>query len=532
MKRVILLCLVMLLLISATTMAQDDGLRRLRANFAWPTYIDPHVGSDFSSSISITNIYDTLIFPDPAGGSTTAEPWVAQSWDISDDGLTYTFHLRSDVLFHDGSEVQAGDIVYSYNRLKTLGEGFSYLLPEATVTAQDDFTVQFTLNNPDPLFTLRLSRFYFVNEELVRANYDMDSGLYGEHGDYGKEWLLTNDAGSGPYQVVEMSLAESLRMERFADYWNQEAFRENAADEVTFIGTTAASTIRSLLLNGDLEISDPWQSLDSLQEFNSFDGIHIDTTSMGSSLYFMLNNTLPPFDDVNCRRASALAIDYDTVASLEWQGTRRMIGILSQSTPGHNPDVFTPVRDLDAARAALSACQYADNIADYPIDVVWVTAVPDEEKFALLYQSNMAEIGMAVNVIASPWGNVVNDTASKELSPHIVLLYTGADLPEAGLLIEQRYHSKTAATFFQNEWLEDPELDAAIEDALATVDSEERFAKYAALQEQLAEDVVSFFLYDQLEKRAVADYVDWDSSAGARIQGYHYYLPQIGVNNP
>ena len=235
---------------------------------------------------------------------------------------------------------------------------------------------------------------------------------------------------------------------------------------------------------------------------------------------------------MNCRRASALAIDYDTVVALEWPGTQRMIGILSQSTPGHNPDVFTPVRDLDAARAALAECQYADSIQDYPIDVVWVTAVPDEEKFALLYQSNMAEIGMAANVVASPWINVVNDTASKELSPHIVLLYTGADLPEAGLLIEQRYHSKTANTFFQNEWLEDPELDAAIEDALATVDNEERFAKYDALQAQLAADVVSFFLYDQLEKRAVADYVDWDSSAGARIQGYHYYLPQIGVNNP
>ena len=74
MKRVILLCLALLLLVSATTMAQDDGVRRLRANFAWPTFIDPHVGSDFSSSISITNIYDTLIFPNPAGGSPLQTP--------------------------------------------------------------------------------------------------------------------------------------------------------------------------------------------------------------------------------------------------------------------------------------------------------------------------------------------------------------------------------------------------------------------------------------------------------------------------
>ena len=529
MKKVILLSLALLLLVSATAMAQDDGVRRLRANFAWPTFIDPHVGSDFSSSISITNIYDTLIFPNPAGG---ADPWVAESWDVSDDGLTYTFHLRDGVLFHDGSPVQASDVAYSYNRLKTMGEGFSYLLPDATVAAPDESTVQITLTNPDPLFTLRLARFYFVNEDLVRANYDMDTDLYGEHGDYGKEWLLTNDAGSGPYQVVEFNLAEKLDMSRFGDYWNQDAYVENAADEVTFIGTIEFATIRALFLDGEIEISDPWQGLESYKSLDEIEGISIDTTSMGSSLYYMVNNILPPFDDVNCRRAAALAYDYDTIVSLEWPGTPAMVGILSQSTPGHNPNVFTPRRDLDAARAALAECQYADSIQDYPIEVVWVTEVPDEEQFALLFQSNLAEIGMPVTVVGLPWGNVVENTASKELSPHIVTLYTGADLPEAGLLIEQRYHSKTAATFFQNEWLEDAELDAAIEDALATVDIEERFAKYMALQEQLADDVVSFFLYDQLEKRAVADYVDWDSSAGARIQGYHYYLPQIGVNNP
>lgn len=525
-KRTFIMFLLIAVLAVGIAQAQDDGPRILRANFAWPTFIDPHVGSDFSSSISITNIYDTLIFPNPAGG---VLPWVAESWDVSDDGLTYTFHLRSGVLFHDGSEVQASDVAYSYNRLKEIGEGFSYLLPDATAEALDETTVQFTLANSDPLFTLRLARFYFVNEELVRANYG--EGIYGDHGDYGKEWLLTNDAGSGPYQAVEMLLAESLRMSRFADYWNQDAFVDNAADEVTFIGTTEAATIRSLFQSGELEISDPWQSIEAYEALGNIDGVHIDTTSMGSSLYYMTDNTQPPFDDINCRRAAAFAFDYETIVTLEWPGTPPMVGILSQSTPGHNPDVFTPRQDLDAARAALAECQHADNIEDYPIRLVWVTEVPDEEKFALLFQANLAAIGMPVEVIGLPWTVVVEETASKELSPHIVTLYTGADLPEAGLLIEQRYHSKTAATFFQNEWLEDPELDAAIEDALATVDIDERFAKYAALQEHLADRVVSFFLYDQLEKRAVADYVDWDSSAGARIQGYHYYLPQIGVNN-
>ena len=420
-KRSVIFFLLIAILAIGIAQAQDEGIRRLRANFAWPTFIDPHVGSDFSSSISITNLYDTLIFPNPAGG---VLPWVADSWDVSDDGLTYTFHLQSGILFHDGSEVQASDIAYSYERLNAIGEGFSYLLPNATVEALDDTTVRFTLEVADPLFTLRLSRFYFVNEEQVRANYG--DGVYGDHGDYGKEWLLTNDAGSGPYQVDEMLLAEQLRMTRFADYWNQDAFVENAADEVTFIGTVEAATVRSLFQNGELEISDPWQSIEAYEALDRIDGISIDTTSMGSSLYYMTDNTQPPFDDVNCRRAAALAFDYETIVTLEWPGTPLMVGILSQSTPGHNPDVFTPRRDLDAARASLAECRYADNVADYPIDLVWVTEVPDEEKFALLYQANLSEIGMVVNVIGNPWAQSRPRKPPAESSARISSPYTPA----------------------------------------------------------------------------------------------------------
>ena len=460
---------------------------------------------------------------------------MAESWDVSEDGLTYTFHLRSGVLFHDGSEVQASDVVYSYNRLKTIGEGFSYLLPDATVEAPDDSTVRFTLTNPDPLFTLRLSRFYFVNEDLVRANYDMETELYGEHGDYGKEWLLTNDAGSGPYQVVEFNLAEYLAdvpLRRLLEPGRLRGQRGRRSNLHRHYRVRHHPLSLSQWRTGDQRpLAEPRHPTGI--RLAALTASSIDTTSMGSSLYYMVNNILPPFDDVNCRRAAALAYDYDTIVALS--GLARPPWSASSRSP--RPGI---TRRLHAAAGSgRRPCRPGrmpvrrQHSADYPIEVVWVTAKCRTRKSSPCSSSpTWPKSACRSHVVGLPWGNVVENTASKELSPHIVTLYTGADLPEAGLLIEQRYHSKTAATFFQNEWLEDPELDAAIEDALATVDSEERFAKYAALQEQLAEDVVSFFLYDQLEKRAVADYVDWDSSAGARIQGYHYYLPQIGVNNP
>ena len=152
----------------------------------------------------------------------------------------------------------------------------------------------------------------------------------------------------------------------------------------------------------------------------------------------------------------------------------------------------------------------------------------------MLFQANMAEIGVPVEVVSTPWLSVVENTSSKETSPHIVTIYVASDLPEAGLMIQQRYHSSTANTWQQNEWLEDAELDAAIEEALATVDDNERFAKYHELQDKIVDLTPSLFLYDQVGKHAYrSDLLDWPTTRGesSPIMGYQIYAPEIGVGD-
>ena len=500
----------------------------LRATFAWPTFIDPAVGNDFSSSTSLANLYDTLIFPNADGG---VDPWLAESWEVSDDGTTYTFNLRQGVMFHDGSELTAGDVVYSYNRFQEIGEGFAYLVSGAEVSATDDYTVVFQLSAPSGLFVPSLVRQYIVNEDLVRANTEAE-GPYGAEGDYGKGWLLTNDAGSGPYQVVEFPLEEYLLMDKFEDWWNADAFHTNAPDQVRFIATTETATVRALMDDGELEITDQWQTIEALEALNGMEGVSSMAFPGLTSFYYMMNNTKPPLDDVHCRRAVSYAFDYDQAVALEWPGTNQMIGPVPQTVGGHNPNVTVYARDLDKAQEELAQCQYADNIADLPIEVVWIAEVPAEEKFALLFQANMADVGIPVEVVSNPWLSVVENTSSQETSSHIVTIYVSSDLAEAGLMLQGRYHSDTAATWQQNEWLLDSDLDARIEDALATIDTDERFAKYAVLQAELADQAVSLFLYDQLEKHALADYVDWSPETNSPVMGYQIFAPFIGVTPP
>jgi peptide/nickel transport system substrate-binding protein len=515
----------------APTVAPAEAVKRvLRSSFSWPNRIDPAVGNDYASSTSLANLYDSLVFPNAKG---TVDPWLAKSWEISPDGLTYTFKLRDDVKFHDGTPLKASDVVYSFNRLKTIGEGYGYLVtPDVeSIKAVDDYTVEFKLNKATALFLPSLVRLYVLNEKLVRANTKAD-GPYGADGDFGKEWLQTNDAGSGPYKVKEFPLEQYLLMDKNGDWWG--TFNAKAPDEVRFIGTTEAVTIRSLMENKQLEISDQWQSFEAYQALDKMDGVTIAPLPSLTSFYYMVNTKKAPTDDVHCRKAMAYAFDYDAAVGLEWPGTKQMVGPVPAVLAGHDPNVLVYKRDLDKAKAELAQCKYANELDKYPVDVNWVAEVPDEEKWALLFQSNMADIGMKVDVVKVPWLSLVENTSKLETSPSIATIYVSADLPEAGLMLKQRYHSSTTGTWQQNEWLQDKQLDAEIDDALATTDDQQRFDKYYKIQEQLVDLAPSIWIYDQVEKHAQRECVDWPASRGetSYVMGYQIFAAGIGVDCP
>ena len=505
--------------------------RTLRVTFSWPTYIDPAVGSDFSSSSALCNLYDTLVFPNAEGG---VDPHVAEEWEVSDDGLTWTFHLKEGIRFHNGSELTASDVAFSMARMLEIGEGYAYVFlgTVESVDALDDYTVQFNLSKPSGIFLTSLARLYILDAEQVMENAATD-GAYGEWGDYGKDWLLTHDAGSGPYMVKEFPLEEYLLMEKNPDWFGE--FHENAPDEVRFIATTEPATIRTMMSRQELEITDQWQPNESLEALQEVEEVEVAAFPVLTGFYYMVHTKKPPTDDIHFRRAMAWAFDYQAAVDLEWPGTQQMQGPVPAITAGHNPDVFVFERDLERAREELAQSPYADQLDQYPVELHWITDVPAEEKWALLFQANMAEIGIDVDVVGTPWTAVVEETADMETSPHIVTIYVSADFPEAGSLLKVRYHSDAAPTWSQNEWLLDDELDAMIDDSLATVDTEERYAKYRELQEYIMDLCPSLFLYDQVEKHAYqVDYVDWYTANGEVIplMGLNFFAAKIGVTGP
>ncbi len=502
--------------------------RELRVSFAWPTYLDPAVGSDFSSSSSFVNLYDTLIYPTSTGDIV---PHLAERWDATTDGLTWTFYLKKGVKFHDGSELTAEDVAFTMDRLIAIGEGYGYLYSGRIKKSEavDKYTVRFHMSEPYGPFLTTLVKLYIVNKDFVLANSKAD-GPYGEFGDYGKEYLLTHDAGSGPYKVKEMRLEEYLLMDKFDGYWGD--FAANAPDEVRFIGTTEPITVRTMISRQELEISDQWQSLEALKSLDSIEGVDIATMYLGTMFYYMMHTKSPPTDDVHFRKAMSWALDYETITEKLFPGSRIPQGPVAASYAGHDPNFTKYERDLDKAMAHLKKSKYYNKLDEYPVEVHWISEVPDEEKAALLFMSNMADIGIKVNIVKVPWLSVVEEMSNIDTSPNIVTIFVSPHYAEAGSIIESRYHSNSAATWEQNEWLQDPEIDGMIEKAIATIDRDERFKIYRAIQQKIDEICPSLYLFEQAQKQAYqASYIDWPAAKGKSvpIMGYDFAARFIQV---
>jgi peptide/nickel transport system substrate-binding protein len=512
-----------------TTTAAPAAPTLLSATFANVPTLDPAIGSDEAASSAFVNLYDTLVYPESTGG---VKPSVATDWSTSSDGLTWTFKLRTDVKFHDGTPLTADDVVFSLNRMLAMGQGYSYLFTPYVdkVSAPDPQTVVITLKKEVGPFVTFMVRIYILNKKLVTSNFQTP-GPYGDNGDYGSKWLLTNDAGSGPYKVKEAKLEAYVLMERFKDYWGE--FNKNAPDQFKMIGTSAAATVKTMISTGDIDITDRWQSTEALDAMSKLPGITIVSIPTSAEFYLMMNTKKPPTDDINFRAAVTYAFDYQTVTKNIFPGYHQAAGPVPSALPGHDPNAVMYQRDVAKAMEYLKKSKYYGQLDKYPIVYHWIAEVPDEEKVALLFADNMKDIGVSVQVVKVPWLSVVDEMGKLETSPNIVTIFVEASYAEAGSIMIQRYHSKSTGTWEQNEWLKNSTVDNMLDDAVATVDTTQRLDKYIKAQQVLMSMYLSIYVVDQSEIRAYyAGYVDWYAAKGQNnpILGYNWDVRLIGFD--
>jgi len=511
---------------AATSTAGSDIEGIVRYTLTATPAIDPGVGSDLGASSVLINVYDPLVMPAKDG---SVAPCVAESWDTPDEGKTWVFKIREDITFHSGNALTANDVAYTLQRLLDMGEGFGYLFSAVeSVTATDDTTLEIVCKSPTGTLLASLVRCYVLDSKLVQENYA--EGDYGDNGDYGKAFLLENDAGSGPYKVTEYAANSHVLCELAEGYWGE--LDANVPKAFKAIGSNEAVTVKTMMKNKELELTDKYQSSETIAALDDIEGIDIQEVNTGDIMYLLLNNAKAPTDDAHIRKALAYMIDYDIVCSDIYPNSKKADSIISKTLLGYK-SMGQYEYNIEKAKEEIAQSKYANDIANYPIEVCWVAETPDREKLALLIQAAAAEVGLNIEIVKTPWASVVENSASPDTTAHVTTTGFAADYSEAGGIFDSALHSSKAGTWMNCCWVDDPNLDSMIDEALTTVDTDERAAKYQAIQDYLADECVMIPLCEETLRMAYqSSYVEYNSASQEEVlpvMGYINYMPQIRI---
>ncbi len=482
--------------------------------------IDPAKSTDFVDSILFYNLYDTLVAAGPGG---RLVPSAAESWQVSPDGLTYTFKFRSGTKFHDGSPLTASDVEFSLQRMMALKQGYSYLYDGwVSGVKTSGNSVAVTLAKPYGPFLSTLVRLGIVNKALVTKN--KKDGKYGAFGDYGEAFLNTADAGSGPYRIKAHNPQQLSVIEKFPGYW--QGFAANAPDEVRISLSVEAATIRTLMVRREHDVTSQWLPTEIYRALDATQGIALANERGQSNLFLKINTKRAPTDDLNVRKAMALGFDYAAVLRLVRINDRVTAGKtargpIPEGFPGFDETLAVPKRDVAAAKAALAQAK----TKNVEMEFGWVAEVPLEEKIALLFQQNMAEIGVKVKVVKVPWALMTEKATKPETTPNIVPIFFSGTYPDPDSFLYSTYHGSAAGSWTSMEWLQSRDIDALLDRARTTADPAQRMSLYKQAQKQIVNQVPDIYPYEQFATFAYQEYVTpafIDPAKAIPVQGAHW----------
>ncbi len=462
---------------------------------------DPAFHFQEFDAVNILNMYEGLVVP-VKGKPPTGQ--LAESWQASTDGKVWTFKLRNDVAFHDGAKLTANDVVYSMDRFLTLGKGYSSLLKGildvGNTKALDASTVQFTLNNSFGPFVDVLVQFYVVNSELLKAN--QKAGDFGANGDYGTDYLLSHDAGSGPYKLDSFVPDRRRVLVAHGGYgggWTDAQFKRIV---IEIVGETA--TARSLLTAGDVDFVDQWQPLDFYKNLKGQAGIRVDEDPDNKLYVVQMNTTRPPFDDVNFRKAVLHAFDYKTANDIVLGGAIKANGPVPSAMPGYDSSIVGYTYDVAKAKAFLAKSKYKPGEITLNWDYIKAGA---HEEMGLLMQSNLKAVGIDMKITAEQWPTLSKNAANPVTAPHFFPVYNTAKYPTPDAFTYAMYHPVNHGQWQASAHFSDAAVSKLLEEARATPDSAMRNGKYGEATKMIVDDAASLWVGYTIHRVALRDRV-------------------------
>ena len=450
-----------------------------------PPTLDPHLTTDATSARIIVEVFGGLVTIDP---DLNIVADLAESWDISDDGRVYTFHLRPDAKFHDGKPVTAHDVLWSLERATNplnespvadqyLGDivGVKEKLAGEDTTISgvrfiDELTIEITIDEAKSYFLAKLTypTGFVLDQDNVEAN--------------PRSWFRDPN-GTGPFRLEEYVVGETLVLSRNEDFH----LGPPKLEEVEFILSGGTSLL--MYENNEIHVAGVGLAdLDRLNDPSNELYSELKTAPASFSVnYIGLNVNEPPLDDVKVRQALNLAIDKEEIASIVLGDlVRPADGILPPNFPGYAEEIRGYEFDPTRARQLLEESKYGSELENLPPITITTPG------------SFGANVSLDMEVILQMWERNLGITAEfqqTEFATFLKDLHKGrfqmfdigwiADYPDPENFLDILFHSQSTNnhTHYSN-----PEVDELLVQARVETDTTRRYSLYNQVEQMILDD--------------------------------------------
>jgi glutathione transport system substrate-binding protein len=496
-----------------TAGAEDDELGAPGGELIYglssdPPNMDPHIATGAAAETVKMQIYNSLL-RFWIGGE--IEPDLAESYEVSDDGLTYTFTLRDGVTWHDGSDFSADDVIASLDRIldQATGASFRSQLSAISDVAGDGNTVTLTLAEPSaPLLTYLAH----TNTSILQKAF-LDGG-----GDPN-----TTSIGTGAFKLDNREPGVRLVLVKNEDYYME---GRPLLDRLTFIPYADENTRMAAIRGGEIHMADyvPWKDMDAFETDPQYKLYTGDAAAFMTVIY---NTTQPPFDDERVRYALGFAIDRQAVIDIVFfgRGTPITGGLIAPGNWAHN-EALDGHFDYDPDRARELLQEAGVDPSTMSVSLLSTSQYLMHQSTGEVVQANLRDLGINCQLELYDWPTTVDKGNKGEFQFRIHGLGMGLGDPD---FIYEFFHSGTPYT--NPTGFADDEIDRLLEEARAATTREDRKALYDQAQERIIQTALFSFISYRVQGEVSAAFVKgFHHFPGGLFTNSHKTLEQVSVN--
>ncbi len=419
------------------------------------------------------------------GDGTEPQPWLAESYAFSDDGLTLTVKLRSDVVFASGNPMTSADVAFSINRCKNLHGNPSFICDSIEqIETPDDSTVVFKLNQADSAIISKLTyqSLSILDSTVVKENGGTDAEDAAST-DTAQEYLNSTSAGTGMYVMTSYIPNEQVVLEKNPNYWKE----SNNIEKYILNIQPDPNTQMMTLSTGDIDIAMNMTD-DTMAELEGSENIQIvnDATKMIGFVMMNMDETYGgPVSEPKVQQAIRKALDYSGIQMICGEGTITPYNIIQVGFMGSKGERPVDYTNIEEAKQLLAEAGYPDGfdvdltVSDLDMEGVALTDLAQKVK------DDLAQIGINVNLVTQAWAAGYGDSY-RNGTLGFTVMYWGVDYSDPNVQLE---FLPGASVGLRAGWTADmdPELAAMYQKTMEATDNDARIKALEEIQDAMYE---------------------------------------------